>query len=184
MSMESRFTTFLMLSLMRMRILKNKLGSSRYRLFSLKLFISQWLCCCCVCVCVRFNKPQQWEFFMDWSSPALYPLIKFHEPYSITLHVCFKCYCSCNWLNQDHRHMDYSSFSRLASHLQWWDPTSRLRPRGRRWGAVCTLGEWWRWRIQNTMTSSSCGSCWCEWQEEVEEATTHCFPYSLNIFVR
>lgn len=56
------------------------------------------------------------------------------------------------------------AFFRPASRLRWWDPTSRLRPRGRRWGAACTPGEWWRWRTQSTTTSSSCGSCWCEWQ--------------------
>lgn len=55
-------------------------------------------------------------------------------------------------------------FSRLASRSRWWAPTSRLRPRGRRSGAACTPGEWWRWRTQSTTTSSSCGSCWCEWQ--------------------
>lgn len=42
---------------------------------------------------------------------------------------------------------------RLASRLQWWAPTSRLRPKGRRSEVACTRGAWWRWRTRNTTTS-------------------------------
>lgn len=70
-------------------------------------------------------------------------------------------------------------FSRPASRLPWWAPTSRLRPRGRRWGAACTPGAWWRWRIQSTTTSSSCGSCWCEWQRGSDKPQLSLLFYSL-----
>lgn len=122
MSMESRFTTSLTPSLMRMKTSKSRLESWRWaRVF---------LCFLLLCLCF-FNESHS----VGW--------VKSYICHSVTEPTCF---------------------FRLASRLQWWDPTSRLRPRGRRWGAACTPGEWWRWRIQSTTTSSSCGSCWCEWQ--------------------
>lgn len=93
-----------------------------------------------------------------------------HSSQAYKIQLCLKFNFIFKWLICEYRTRD-CRFYRPASHLRWWDPTSRLRPRGRRWGAACTPGEWWRWRIQNTTISSSCGPCWCELQRKLEKET-------------